>query len=399
MKEKYIVNAQIVTDSGVIHNGGVRISGSKIDAVFQGLEIPKGVDAVDAGGSYLCPGFIDLHVHGGNGSDFMDATEQDFENIALFHAEHGTTSMLATTLTSSDEELVEAINCFNRYKSRPREGAELIGLHLEGPYFSKEQKGAQDERFLKEPHPEHFQKILSLSPYIKRISAAPELDRDWSLAEYCKQKNIVLSAAHTACTTKQAQEAFERGYRLITHFYSGMNGVIRKNCYRVGGLVEAGYLIDGMKVEIIADGCHLPPELLQLIYKIKGADNVALVSDCISAAGTPPEKAVIGSRKNGNPVVVKDGVAFLPDMTAFAGSVATGDRLLQTMLNNTNAGLVDAVKMLTATPARIMGIEDRKGFIKEGADADLVIFDYKDKKVAIREVFIGGRQLKRQSAM
>jgi N-acetylglucosamine-6-phosphate deacetylase len=391
MKEKYVINAQILTDSGVIHDGGVRISGSKIDAVFQGLEVPKEAEVIDAGGSYLCPGFIDLHVHGGNGSDFMDATEEDFGNIAVFHAAHGTTSMLATTLTSSEEELEKAINCFNHYKEKERGGAQLLGLHLEGPYFNREQKGAQDERFLRPPTPEHYGKILGLSPYIRRVSAAPELDEGWGLADYCARRDIILSAGHSSCTTRQAQEAFEKGYRLITHFYSGMNGVTRRNCFRVGGLVEAGYLVDDMKVEIIADGCHLPPELLELIYKIKSADNIALVTDCTSAAGMAADKAVLGSRKIGQPVIVKDGVAYLPDMTAFAGSIATADRLLETMLNNTSAGLIDAVKMLTATPARILGLEKSKGYIQKGCDADLVLFDYKDNKVIIRDVFIGGR--------
>ncbi|MDR0426792.1 MAG: N-acetylglucosamine-6-phosphate deacetylase [Clostridiales bacterium] len=384
-----IVNANIVFPDRIMR-GSVTIEKGVIGRVSPLNEAVGHV--VDAEGLYLSPGFIDLHVHGGNGSDFMDATPADFSNITRFHASHGTTSMLATTLTSLDEELFAALDCYNSFVKTPYPGSRLLGLHLEGPYFAAEQCGAQDPKYLKTPDPSHYTEILGRSAHIRRWSAAPELDGIRAFAKTCRERRIVLSMAHTSCTAAQAADAYQNdGFSLITHFYSAMNGVTRKNCFRVGGLVEAGYLLDGLNVEIIADGCHLPPELLNLVIKVKGCEHVALVTDCSAAAGTTDGSRKIGSRKNGQPVVVKDGVAFLADFSAFAGSVATTDRLLETILNQTRVSIPQAVGMLTKVPAGIMSCAD-KGEIRPGADADLALFSYRADKIEVKKVFIAGEE-------
>jgi N-acetylglucosamine-6-phosphate deacetylase len=181
--------------------------------------------------------------------------------------------------------------------------------------------------------------------------------------------------AHTDAIYEEALKAFENGYSLITHLYSGMSGVMRRNAYRYAGVIESAYIIDEMNVEIIADGSHLPASLLKLIYKIKGPGRIALVTDAMRGAGMPDGESIIGSLKRGMKVIIEDGVAKLPDRTAFAGSVATTDRLVRNMINLAGAPLIEAVRMATSTPASIMGLSDKKGSLIEGKDADIVIFD------------------------
>jgi N-acetylglucosamine-6-phosphate deacetylase len=387
MKAYFINRCNAVFENETIPSCGFRFADGKILGLAAKPE--KNDLIIDGTGLYLAPGFIDLHVHGGAGSDFMDATPEDFAAITAFHARHGTTGMLATTLTSTDGELFACLDCYNEFVSKPYPGARLLGLHLEGPYFSFEQRGAQDPRYLRAPTPAHYAAVYARTPHIKRWSSAPELEGDAEFARFCIERGILLSMGHTSCTTDEAEAALARGYTLATHFYSGMNGVVRKNCYRAGGLVEAGYLFDGLAVEIIADGSHLPPELLKLIYKIKGVSRTALVTDCSSAAGVTGASAKIGSRKNGQPVIVKDGVAFMQDMTGFAGSVATTARLLETVLTKAGVSMPEAVKMLTKTPAGLLGLQN-KGVLLPGADADLVLFSYENGRVDIKHVFIGG---------
>ena len=187
---------------------------------------------------------------------------------------------------------------------------------------------------------------------------------------------------------EEVLEAFNNGYTLITHLYSAMSGVTRRNAYRYAGVIESAYIIDEMDVEIIADGIHLPPPLLKLVYKIKGADRIALITDAMRAAGMEEGESILGSVKHGLKVIVEDGVAKLPDRTAFAGSVATADRLVRTMVSMADVPLIDAIKMITATPARILGISHKKGSLAAGKDADIVIFD---DNINIETTIIKGR--------
>lgn len=384
MNKYFVSNANIVCKDKILYDRSLLIESGKIKKITAGkINSP---DVIDAGGNYLCAGFIDMHVHGGNGSDFMDATESDFENIASYHAVHGTTSLLCTTVASSDDELFAVLDCFNNYAKTRRRGANILGIHLEGPYFSYNQRGAQNEKYLKAPSKEHIGKILSKSNRIMRWSAAPELDNGYILADICNKNNILLSMAHSGATCEQGIDAFNRGYKLITHFYSGMNGVTRKDCYRIGGLVETGYLTDGLSVEIIADGSHLPKCLIELIVKIKNHDKIALITDCIRASGVSGNNLTIGGS---TPITVKNGVAFLADFSSFAGSIATADQLINTMLDFTGLPIYKIISMITAAPAELLNLKN-KGVIKEGADADFVIFSEKNRKIKIEKVAVNG---------
>jgi N-acetylglucosamine-6-phosphate deacetylase len=383
-----IYNGNIITPSGIIPGGTVLVTGHTISAVSEkNIEATDAVE-IDAKGNYISPGFIDIHVHGGGGYDFMDGSETAFLKIAETHAQYGTTAMLPTTLTSSKEEMLQTLAIYEEAHRNNINGAQFLGMHLEGPYFAMSQRGAQDPRYIRDPDPEEYKDILSRTSCIKRWSAAPELKGAIEFGKYVSAKGILPSVAHTDAIYEDVIEAFENGYTLATHLYSGMSGVTRRNAFRYAGVIESAYIIDEMDVEIIADGVHLPAPLLKLVFKIKGADRTALITDAMRAAGMPPGESILGNIHNGLKVIVEDGVAKLPDRSSFAGSVATADRLVRTMIALAGVSLSDAVKMMTATPARISGVSDKKGDITIGKDADIVIFD---KDINIAMTIIKGR--------
>lgn len=369
-----IFNGKILTPYRIIQ-GTVVIIGNKIADVIEGdIEVPGAIE-INAGGKYVSPGFIDIHVHGGGGHDFMDGTEEAFLKIAETHAQYGTTAMLPTTLTSENKELYQTLELYKLANKNNSKGAQFLGMHLEGPYFSMAQRGAQDPRYIRNPDPAEYMDILSRSSDIKRWSAAPELKGAIEFGNELRSRGILVAMAHTDAIYEEALIAFEAGYTLATHFYSCMSGVSRRNCFRYAGVVETAYLIDEMDVEIIADGIHLPAPLLKLIYKIKGPDRIALITDSMRAAGMPEGESILGSKHNGLKVIIEDGVAKLPDRTAFAGSVATCDRLVRNMINMADVPLLEAVKMASQTPANILGIGASKGSLIKGKDADIIIFD------------------------
>ena len=316
----------------------------------------------------------------------MDGTEEAFLRIAEIHAQHGTTSMVPTTLTSEKSDLLKTLDMYEQANKNHKKGATFLGMHLEGPYFALSQCGAQDPKYIRDPDPVEYEEILAYSSSITRWSAAPELKGAISFGRRLRQKGILAAVAHTDAIYEEVLEAYKNGYSLATHLYSAMSGVTRKNAFRYAGTIEAAYLLD-MDVEIIADGIHLPAPLLKLVYKIKGADKTALITDAMRAAGMPEGDSVLGPLNTGLKVIVENGVAKLPDRSSFAGSVATFDRLVRNMVQMAEVSLLDAVKMASATPARIMGIDNQKGSLTKGKDADILIFD---KDITIQITIING---------
>ena len=370
-----IFNGKIITPDKIIEGGSILVAGSTITAVNEkNIDVEDAIE-INAQGKYISPGFIDIHVHGGGGYDFMDGNETAFLKIAETHAQYGTTAMLPTTLTSTKEEMLKTLEVYEDANRNNINGAQFLGMHLEGPYFAMNQRGAQDPRYIRNPDPQEYKDILSRSSSIKRWSAAPELEGAIEFGRYVKSKGVLPALAHTDAIYEEVVIAFENGFTLATHLYSGMSGVTRRNAFRYAGVVESAFIIDDMDVEIIADGVHLPAPLLKLVYKIKGADRTALITDAMRAAGTDVSESVLGNITNGLKVIVEDGVAKLPDRTSFAGSIATADRLVRTMILMAGVSLPDAIKMMTATPARILGVSDKKGELVVGKDADIVIFD------------------------
>ena len=382
-----ITNGTIITPYRYIRNGTILVENGRILAIQEGnLDFPDSI-MIDAGGKYISPGFIDLHIHGGGGYDFMDGTEEAFLKIAEMHARYGTTSMVPTTLTSEKEDLLKTLDIYEKANKNNRKGAQFLGMHLEGPYFALSQRGAQDPRYIRNPDPAEYEEILAYSNSITRWSAAPELPGAIIFGKRLREKGILAAVAHTDAIYEEVLEAYENGYTLATHLYSAMSGVTRRNAFRYAGTIESAFLLD-MDVEIIADGIHLPAPLLKLIYKIKGADKTALITDAMRAAGMPEGESVLGPLNTGLKVIVENGVAKLPDRSSFAGSVSTADRLVRTMTQLADVSLLDAVRMITTTPARIMQVENRKGSLVAGKDADIVIFD---ENIIVDKTIAGGR--------
>ena len=383
-----IYNGTIITPHRTIKGGTMIIGDGKILEVSEkNIALPGAIE-INAEGRYISPGFIDIHVHGGGGYDFMDNTLEAFLGVAKAHAEYGTTALMPTTLSCEKQDLLDTLSLYDEADALNNDGAQFIGLHIEGPYFSMKQKGAQDPRYIRNPDPDEYREILAYSKSIKRWSAAPELPGALKFGEVLKSKNILPAIAHTDAIYEEVLGAYEKGFTHATHFYSCMSGVSRRNAYRYAGVVESAYLLDGMTVEIIADGIHLPAPLLKLVYKIKGPESIALITDAMRAAGMPPGPSILGSLKDGVDVIVEDGVAKLKDRSAFAGSVATTDRLVRNMINLAEIPLQDAIKMMSETPASIMNILDKKGTLVKGKDADVVIFD---ENINIHTTIVNGK--------
>lgn len=386
---KAITNGRIITPDGVIF-GVVVINDGIISAICDSA--PAGAEILDAEGCFVSPGFIDMHTHGAGGCDFMDGTVDAYLKAARMHALHGTTLLYPTTLTSTNELLYETFETYRKAVDANKDGAAFGGLHLEGPYFNEAFAGAQDPRYLRNPKPEEYLEILDRCPEIARWSFAPELVGSAPFAAELQKRGIVASIGHTNATFEECDAAFRSGATHMTHFYSCMSTITRRNAYRYAGAIEYGYYQDGMTVELIADGIHVPADLLHLIVKVKGVNRIALVTDSMRAAGMPEGKSVLGGLKDGQEVIVEDGVAKLPDRSAFAGSVATADRLVRTMVKQGGCTLEQAVQMITANPASIMGVKDRKGTIEVGKDADIVIFD---EMVDVKETIVNGKRISR----
>lgn len=371
------INGKLLLPTRTLENAVLIVSSGKIAGVCTGA-LPDGFDGtiVDAAGRYVSPGFVDIHTHGAGGSDYMDGTPEAITNAASMHLFHGATSILPTTLTGTNAELFELFDVFRDVQSSMRHGPTLLGLHLEGPYFSLAQRGAQDPRYIRIPEEKEYLDILRRGDgLIKRWSVAPELPGALRMGRTLRERGVVCSAGHTDATCEELFAASENGYSLLTHFYSGMSTISRKGGFRIAGAVEAGYLNDDLAVEIIADGCHLPESLLRLVVKCKPRDKICLVTDSMRASGMPDGEYLLGSLRNGTPTIVEDGVAKMPDRTAFAGSVCTPDRLVSTMRRLTDLSMAEAVRMVTENPCRIMGIADRKGSLSVGKDADVLLFD------------------------
>lgn len=382
-----IYNGRIVTPYRMIREGTVVAKDGKIVEVgASNVDVPDATE-IDANGQIVAPGFIDLHVHGGGDHDFLDGEVSAFLGAAETHARYGTTTMYPTALSGDVETLYTNLELYEQAKAENRTGAQFEGIFLEGPYYSMEQRGAQDPRYIRDPDPDEYREILSRTSAIKRWDAAPERDGALEFAEYLLAQGVKPSMGHTSAVYEEVLEAYEHGYTLATHLYSGMLGVTRRDAFRYAGAVESAFLIDGMHVEVIADGKHLPASLLKLIYRIKGPDRIALVTDAMRGAGMPEGPSILGPKDDGLDVIIENGVAMLPDRTAFAGSVATTDRLVRTMRNLAEVPLTEAVQMMTATPASIMGIDDRKGALVPGKDADIVIFD---DDIRVQKTIING---------
>jgi N-acetylglucosamine-6-phosphate deacetylase len=371
-----ISNGKVITPHRVMEAGSVVVEDGTIIDIVEG-ELPRYDDTtkvIDAARRYVAPGFIDMHTHGAGNAEVMDGTADAIRTMCRTHAQYGTTSIVPTTPAAQWEDIYRAVDAI-REAQPDSGGAQILGVHLEGPYCSAAEKGAQNPSFIKNPDPDEYLRIFDYWDGIRIMSVAPELDGGMELGRELRNRGILAAIAHSNANYTQVVKALENGYTHITHFYSGCSMTHRENAYRIAGVVESGYLLDELSVEIIADGRHLPASLLKLIYKVKGVASTALVTDSTKFAGVPPEELKDLKTRDGMEIIYEDEVIKLKDRSCFAGSVATTNRLVRNMVQMAAVSLQQAVEMASYTPARILGIDKHKGSLSVGKDADIILFD------------------------
>ncbi len=374
MNTVWIGNGRTVLPNGVVSNGSVLVRDGKIAAL--NIPCPDGVPVSDAEGGYILPGFIDLHVHGGGGADFMDTEPDSLKTVARAHNAHGTTALVATTMTCADSLLDTAIDMYLDQLDSPTGGAKVLGLHLEGPFFSAAKKGAQPISEERIPSRDYLERVLKRAQgHILRWDAAPELENMDLFARVMKENGVLCSLAHSGCNATRALQAYDWGFSHVTHFYNACTTFHKENGIVHSGIIEATYIRDDVTIELISDGCHIPRESMLLAYRIKGPDRMCLITDAMRAAGTNDVQSILGPKIGGTPVVVKDDVAQLTDLSSYAGSICTMDRCLRTAHVKYGIPLTDVSRMLSLTPARLSHVDGRTGSLETGKDADIVVMD------------------------
>lgn len=384
-----IINGQILTPQGWLKDGSVLISDGKILEITNSDLAVIGATVIDAKGMFIVPGFVSMHCHGGGGRDFTEGTPDAFKAAANAHLKHGSTTIFPTLSSTTFENIrLAAATCDQLMKEDA--DTTIKGLHIEGPYLNERMAGVQWKEFLKNPDPEEYQPLVESTQCIKRWDISPELPGAHDFARYMTSKGILTAITHTESEYQEIKEAFDAGFTHAAHFYNAMPGFHKRREYKYEGTVESVYLMDDMSVEVIADGVHLPATILKLVYKLKGVEKTCLVTDSLKYAG------YTGKTLDDPNYVIEDGVCKLSDHQTLAGSIATADVLVQTMVKKAGIPLEDAVRMASETPARIIGVSDCKGTLEKGKDADIVVLD---KDINVRCVFAKGKEVEGTNTM
>ncbi len=371
-----VKNAKIMTPDDTIENGYISIENCKISSIgkMDEIEFHNNEEIIDAGGKWVFPGFIDLHCHGAMGCDVMDGSLSDIETIARYHAGGGTTAFLPTTASSSLENILNALSTIREAKTKVLSGATVLGAHIEGPFFNYNKRGCHLPIYVRNPRPIEYERILEYSDAIVSMTLAPELDGAEGLMKALSENGIIISLGHSEATYNDVLKAIECGATHVTHLYCAMSTITKNGPARIIGLVESTFLLDELTTEVIADGKHLPPELLKMIVKAKGVEKVCVVTDAMRGAGMPPGVYTFGP-KDGQPAVVQDGMAIMPDRTGYASSVVRMNDLVKTLIGPVGLPISDAIKMASIIPAKIIKVEDLMGSIAIGKLANIIIVD------------------------
>jgi N-acetylglucosamine-6-phosphate deacetylase len=344
-----------------------------------------GETIVDLEGNYLAPGFIDLHVHGAMGRDTMQASTKAFRTICDYHASGGTTSLLLTTATAPIKSIVKVVNEVRDAKSSIKQ---IAGVHVEGPFISKTKPGAQRASLMRKPTRRIYKPLLNHSDVIKRMTLAPELPGALALIDELRKRNISASGGHSDAWEDHARTAFEHGMRSVTHTFNCMSSTRRRGIDRVAGLLEFAMSEPGIICELIADGHHVSPTLMKMLYRAKSFTGICLVTDATAGAGLKD-----GSKFSlyGNKCIVEKGVCLLADRSALAGSASRMIDLVRTMVTKVGVPLHEAIAMATDTPAFVIGLS--KGQFKIGGDADLVVIS---RELEVLRTFVAGEEVFRR---
>lgn len=376
-------NARLIFPTGVRDGLEIIESGGKICGIRETGVYPER-DALDLGGNYLAPGFVDLHVHGALGRDTMEGTAQAFRAICDFHASGGTTSLLLTTATARVAEIVRVLRAAEACAAElPR----VAGIHVEGPFISPERAGAQGRQWIREPDAASLDELLEVAQMIKRVTLAPELRGAVDAMDRLRARNIVVSGGHSDAWEEEARSAFEHGMHSVTHTFNCMSSARRRGAHRIAGLVEFAMGEPEITCELIAETHHVSATLMKLLYRAKGAAGICLATDATAGAGLAEGAQFQLADLD---CIVADGVCWLADRSALAGSSSRMIDLVQTMVEQVGAPLHEAVMMATANPARLLGQSECKGTLEVGTDADFVVFS---PEFEVIRTFTGGEPI------
>ena len=395
MADCVFLNGTLILDSGVLPDGMVVVRDGRIDYAGPRREalVPEGADRVDAGGLYISPGFIDIHVHGGAGSDFMDATSHDVETVFGYHARHGTTAMCPSTATAPLEEILAAMDAIESYRRSGAHFGRALGAHVEGPYLAMSKRGCHLPEFVRNPNEAEWKQILERGP-VASMTLAPELPGARTLVEELHRRGATASAGHSEAIYGEMEEAMAWGVRHVTHLYCAMTDSMNNRWRgtrnpRVAGMVEAVYLDDRLSSELITDGKHLSREMLRIAYRNKGYEKLAIITDAMRGAGMPDGEYTFGPR-HGMVAVVCNGEARIPDGTALASSVFPMNEMVRVFRDLTGCPIWQAVRMATLTPATIVGAQQDVGSIAAGKAADIIVID---ESLQVQATYVGGRRV------
>lgn len=379
-------NCNLIGEDEIIKNIDISVVDGKIQKIGK-----IGQEGIDCSGKYVSPGFIDIHTHGGYGSDFMDSTVQDFDNVLKFHIDNGTTSVVATSVTAPVESIKKFMDTARKYKESPF--AKLLGVHLEGPYLSLKNKGAQKEEYILNPKTDDYSFITEYKDIVKTVTISPELDKDGSMTKTLTENGIIVCGGHDDGIYPEFMPSINSGLKHLTHHYCAMSELRFKDGVRNVGLREYGLLDDTLSSEIIADNRHTPKELARLIFKCKGREKMIVVSDSLRCAGMPIDGKLyrLGTKDDQSAQLFKvaDGVAVLADGTRYAGSITCLHQMVKNLMA-AGINIVDAFRCATLNPAKVIG-NDNIGRIKEGCAADILVLD---QNFNIEKIFKDGKEYK-----
>lgn len=367
MNNKIIQHAKVHLPHQILPSATVWISNGKLKRIepTQEIETIEGdAERIDGNGMWLIPGMIDVHIHGANGYDMMDGTEDSIQEVSRACATTGCTSFLATSVSSTIEDLLNMIRSVKAVIGR-EQGARIAGIHLEGPYLNPKRKGMQNEKYLRHPNLEEMKLIIrEAGSLIKMVTIAPELPGGLELISFLKEQGVVIAVAHSDATYEEAKLAFTAGASHVTHCFNGMRPIH----HRDPGLIVAAFEEPHVSLQAIVDQVHLHPAIVRLMHRLKGPEGMVLITDALQAMGLGDGNYMFG----GHHVTVSEGIARLADGTLASSTVTMNEALRLTEANGIS--MEDAVRMASTTPAHILGLS-RKGKIEVGYDADLVLMD------------------------
>jgi N-acetylglucosamine-6-phosphate deacetylase len=393
---RQLFRGRLILPDGILEDGHLLTIGERIAAVGSGPGSTADADStVEVTDGWIAPGFVDLHVHGGAGADFMDGTESAWFTACQAHLRHGTTALLATTSVAWKEQILTVLELCRRYQNCPQKtGLRVLGVHLYGPYFSAEARGCHPAAPLRLPQPDEYNAFLEYADVIVTASMAPELAGAEAFTRACIERGIRVNIGHSQATATQVMEAVRWGARHVDHLFCAMSDKTKLRRTQPfpmrGGVLEATLLLDELTTEVIADGVHLSGDLLLLALKCKGPDRLALVTDCNRALDMPDGEYRFGPQDGGEPFQVRNGVALTLDGMGLASSVRGMDWMVRTFMSLTGRPIWEVIRLATLTPARIIGWADRLGSLEVNKLADLVVLD---SNLAVKQVYVAGQRV------